>query len=87
MDLYKIEWNRSAVKELKQLSKETVKRILENVEQLSSIPFPNKTKKLAGSENSFRIRIGDYRVIYTVSSKILTIEIVRVGHRRDIYRR
>lgn len=87
MDLYKIEWKRSAVKELKKLSKENINRILETVEALTSSPLPNQTKKLVGSENSFRIRVGDYRIIYTVSSKILTIEIIRVGHRRDIYKR
>lgn len=87
MELYKIEWKRSAVKELKKLSKENINRILETVEALSSSPFPNQTKKLVGSDNSFRIRVGDYRIIYTVLSKILTIEIIRVGHRRDIYKR
>ncbi len=87
MDLYKIEWKRSAVKELKQLPKETVSRILKAVEELSSNPFPNQTKKLAASENSFRIRMGDYRIIYSIFSRILTIEIIRVGHRRDIYER
>jgi len=87
MDLYKIEWKRSAVKELKQLPKETISRILKAIEKLSSNPFPNQTKKLIDSENSFRIRIGEYRIIYDVSSKILTVEIIRVGHRRDIYER
>ncbi len=87
MELYKIEWKRSAVKELKKLSKENINRILETVEALSSSSFPNQTKKLVGSNNSFRIRVSDYRIIYTVLSKILTIEIIRVGHRRDIYKR
>jgi len=54
---------------------------------LSSNPFPNQTKKLIGSEHSFRIRVGNYRIIYDVLSKVPTIEIIRVGHRRDIYER
>jgi mRNA interferase RelE/StbE len=87
MDFYKIEWKHSAVKELKQLPKETISRILKAVEELSSNPFPNQTKKLVGSEHSFRIRIGDYRIIYNVLSKVLIVEIIRVGHRRDIYER
>ena len=87
MDLYKIEWKRSAVKELKQLPKEVISRILSAVEQLALQPFPNQTKKLVGSENNFRIRVSDYRIVYTVSSNILTIEVIRIGHRRDIYER
>ncbi len=87
MDFYKIEWKQSAVKELRQLPKETVSRILKAVEELSSNPFPNQTRKLAGSEHSFRIRVGDYRIIYSVFSKVLTVEIIRVGHRRDVYER
>jgi len=86
MGFYKIEWKHSAVWELKQLPKETISKILKAIEELTSNPFPPKTRKLEGSEKSFRIRIGDYRIVYSVYSKTLTIEIVRVGHRKDIYK-
>lgn len=86
MDSYKIEWKRSAIKELKKLSKETISKILAAVENLSSNPLPNRTTKLVGSQQSFRIRIGDYRVVYNIFSKTLIIEIVRIKHRRNIYR-
>lgn len=86
MDSYKIEWKRTAIKELKKLPKEAISKILAAVENLSSNPLPNRTTKLVGSQQSFRIRIGDYRVVYNIFSKTLIIEIVRIKHRRNIYR-
>ena len=86
MDSYQIRWKRSASKELKTLPKNTVRRILDAVEDLSSTPYPRGVIKLAGSQHTYRLRTGNYRVIYTVESDVLIIEIVRVGHRRDVYR-
>lgn len=85
MDSYDIEWKRSAVKELKQLPKEMIARILQAVELLAENPFPVGVKKLVGSEHTYRIREGDYRVIYDVLSKTLVVEIIRVAHRKDVY--
>jgi len=85
MGFYKIEWKRSAAKELKQLPKETIAKILQAVESLAEEPFPAGVKKLIGSTHTYRIREGDYRVIYDVFSKTLVIEIIRVGHRKDVY--
>ena len=86
MDSYKIEWKQSAVKELKTLPKEAIAKILAALETLSSNPFSPKTTKLVGTQQSFRIRVDDYRVVYNIFSKTLTIEIVRVKHRRDVYK-
>lgn len=74
MESYKIEWKRSAIKELKQLPKETIKKIYKTIEDISINPYGQGTKKLVGSENSFRIRGGNYRIIYNIISNILTIE-------------
>ena len=71
--------------ELKQLPKEIIARILQAVNSLADDPFPTGVKKLVGSEHTYRIREGDYHVIYDVLSKTLVIEIVRVGHRKDVY--
>lgn len=87
MDSYKIEWKRSAVKELKALPKHAVGRILYAVEQLAAVPHPPGVRKLVGAEHTYRIREGSYRVIYTVAASSLLIEIVRVGHRKDVYER
>jgi mRNA interferase RelE/StbE len=86
MALYEILWKRSATKELRDLPKDKIKKILSSVVELSSTPFPPGVRKLAGSEHSYRLRVGDYRVVYTVESQMLVIEILRVGHRQNIYR-
>jgi mRNA interferase RelE/StbE len=64
-----------------------VGRILEAVEQLSTDPYPSGVRKLVGSEHTYRIRVGDYRIIYSILASALLIEIIRVGHRRDVYNR
>lgn len=86
MASYEILWKRSAVKELKQLPKESVKKIIGVVAELSDDPLPAGVKKLAGSDHTYRIRVGDYRVIYSIQSHQLLVEITGVGHRREIYR-
>ncbi len=87
MDSYKIEWKQSAVKELKKLPKEMIAKILVAVQKLSSNPLPLKTTKLVGTQQSFRIRVGDYRIVYNIFFKTLIIEIVRVKHRRNVYQK
>ncbi len=86
MATYQIEWKESAQKELRRLPHPVVGRIITAVDALTENPFPSGVVKLAGAEHSFRIRVGDYRVIYTVEKAVLTIQIVRVRHRRDVYR-
>jgi mRNA interferase RelE/StbE len=87
MDSYRIEWKRSATQELRRLPREIVGRILKAVEQLSTDPYPSGVRKLAGSEHTYPIRVGDYRIIYSILASALLIEIIQVGHRRDIYNR
>lgn len=86
MASYQIEWKSSANKELQRLPKQIIGRVLRSVEQLANEPFPVGVTKLTGTDQSYRIRIGDYRVIYTVENEILRIEVIRVGHRKDVYR-
>lgn len=85
MALYNLEWKRSAAKDLKSLPSDVRARVLRAVEQLVENPFPHGVKKLAGSEHSYRIREGSYRVLYTVTKATLIIEIVKIGHRKDVY--
>jgi mRNA interferase RelE/StbE len=87
MASYKVEWKRSAVKELRDLPKDIVERILKAVEQLSDNPYPIGVRKLVGSEYTYRIREGNYRVLYTVTASSLLVQIIRVGHRKDVYDR
>ena len=85
MASYRISWKRSAQKELRKLPQQEIQRILQAVEALADEPYPSGVRKLVGSEQSYRIRIGDYRVVYTIAAAKLIIEIVRVRHRKDVY--
>ena len=87
MASYRVRWKKSAQKELRKLHKDLILKILEFVENLSDDPYPDGCRKLRGSQHTYRFRIGDYRIVYDVQSDILTIEIIRIGHRKDIYRR
>ena len=87
MASYKIQWKRSAKKELKKLDKQIIVRILQAIENLVANPYPSGSKKLIGSDSIYRIRVGDYRIIYNIQSSVLIIEIIKVGHRREIYRK
>jgi mRNA interferase RelE/StbE len=87
MDAYKIEWKRSAVKDLNKAPRDIVNRLITAIGELAAEPFPMGVRKLSGTDRYFRIRVGDFRVVYGVYTDRLTIEIVRIGHRKDIYRR
>ena len=86
MDTYKIEWKSSAIKELQKLPRPMISKIVSAVDNLSSNPFPQGVRKLVGTEDTYRIRIGDYRVLYNIIENRLVIEIIRVRHRKDAYR-
>ena len=83
---FRIEWKRSTRKDLRKLPSAMVDRIIAAVEQLADDPFPHGLEKLSGSDHAYRIRVGDYRVIFEVISALELIEIQRVRHRKDVYR-
>ncbi|RKX84445.1 MAG: type II toxin-antitoxin system RelE/ParE family toxin [Spirochaetes bacterium] len=87
MDSYNIQWKRSAEKDLRSIDRQYISRILEAVESLSDNPFPVQHCKLYGTNFSYRIRIGNYRVVYQVDSEKKVITVFHVRHRKDIYRR
>jgi mRNA interferase RelE/StbE len=86
MPQYKIEWKKSAVKELTLIPKETAAKIYENISQLSLNPYPLGSKKLKGAKNLYRLRIGDYRVIYSIYNEELVVQIIKIAHRKIAYR-
>jgi mRNA interferase RelE/StbE len=83
---YAIEFASSAVREFKALDRGIQRRIATNIDELAANPFPPGAKKLQGSEDQYRIRIGDYRVVYRVDGKRVTILVLKIGHRREVYR-
>jgi mRNA interferase RelE/StbE len=86
MACYKIIWKNSAKKELKKIDKKEIPNILNQVEKLSLEPFPKNHKKLIATEHIYRIRVGNYRVIYSIEDDRLVIEIIRVRHRKEVYK-
>jgi mRNA interferase RelE/StbE len=85
MGRYKITVSKSAVKELSKLPGEITTRVLKVILKLSDNPRPAGSKKLKGGSDNWRIRIGDYRVVYAIDDKILIVDIRKVGHRKEIY--
>ena len=87
MGIYQIEWKQSALRELKRLDRQAIPRIVAAVESLSAQPLPSGVVKLQGSQRTYRLRVGDYRVLYELYDSRLVVQIVRVRHRKDAYRR
>lgn len=83
---YRVTYVASAAKALRKLDRQTARRILEALNALSDDPRPPGCIKLQGGEGELRIRIGDYRVVYDVVDDELVVLILRVGHRREVYR-
>ncbi len=86
MALFEIQWKASAKKELKKIDRVEIPKILKEIEKLILEPYPINHKKILGTENIFRIKIGNYRVVYSIINNELIIEIIRVRHRKDVYR-
>jgi mRNA interferase RelE/StbE len=86
MATYRVEWKPSAIRELKRLDRQVVPRIVAAVESLGVSPYPSGVRKLHGGERTYRIRVGEYRVIYEIFDLRLTVHVVRVRHRKDAYR-
>lgn len=83
---YTIEFTPAALRDLKQLPKQILHRISRKIDSLADNPRPPGVERLSGSENSYRIRVGDYRILYEIRDTALLIIIVRTRHRREVYR-
>ncbi len=85
MEKYKIAVKKSAERELEDIPKKDLRKIVKKIQSLANNPRPQKSQKLSHKEQ-YRIRQGDYRIIYSVQDKESTVHIVKIGHRREIYR-
>ncbi len=83
--MYTVRFSPRAQRDLRGLPAQIVQRILPRIEELATEPRPQGAKKLSGTQHIWRIRIGDYRVIYLVEDTIKLVEIRKAGHRKDIY--
>jgi len=83
---FQIIWSESAAKELKKLDRTVSKRIFKKVSQLSENPYHFDVTKMVG-DPYFRLRVGDYRVIFDTKNDMLRILILKVGHRKNVYKK
>ena len=83
---YQIEFSRGARKHFRKLPLNIQKRIGTKINELAIEPRPNGVKKLKGEDNLYRIRVGDYRVVYEIEDNVLLIIVIRVKHRNEVYR-
>ena len=84
--MYRVLLERGAEKGLSRLSTETHARVIAAIRTLAANPRPPGCRKLTGSKNDWRIRVGDYRVVYEIADEIRVVRINRVRHRREVYR-
>ena len=84
---YTIQLKPAAIRGLTKLPKDVQRSIRSRIDALANNPFPPDVKKLGGEEKFYRIKIGDYRIIYQVHKKSLFILVVSIGHRKEVYRR
>jgi len=86
MARYRIEISRTAEKQLKKIRRDDQRRVVAAILGLADDPHPNGSRKLVGYDDVFRIRVGRYRVLYSVSGKKLIVIVLKIGNRKDVYR-
>jgi mRNA interferase RelE/StbE len=84
---YRVEVKPSARKELEHLSNKIIARITRCLEALTFNPRPPGCKKLKGGDNEWRVRVGDYRVVYTINDQEFLLSVTRIRHRSEVYDR
>ena len=83
---YQVLIERRALKELTKLPASIAGRLSAAIDELSAQPRPHNSKKLTGSRDQWRVRVGDYRILYEITDKAREVHVFAVGHRREIYR-
>jgi mRNA interferase RelE/StbE len=83
---YLIEFSKRAEKQFLALPQSVQERLIPQINALAENPRPSKIKKLVGEENQYRIRVGDYRIVYQIQDQLLLIVILKIGHRSEVYR-
>lgn len=87
MSRYRVEVAPAAARQLRKLDPQARRRIQGAVELLAEDPRPPGAKKLVGGDGEWRVRTGDYRIVYEVRDEVLVVLVLAVGHRREVYRR
>jgi mRNA interferase RelE/StbE len=82
---YRLTIKKSAAKELQDIPKKDLLKIIKRIQVLAENPRPTGVQKLSAREQ-YRVRQGDYRIVYSINDKELLVDIVKIGHRREVYR-
>jgi mRNA interferase RelE/StbE len=85
--VYEVYIEKTAENDIKRLPTTTFHRIISQIRSLAENPRPSGCRKLTGSKNDWRIRIRDYRVLYEIDDRMKVVRVMRVRHRREVYRR
>ena len=85
MSSYRVALTTSSEKELHGLPAKLFARIIPRLEHLAAAPRPPGCQKLKGGDNEWRIRIGDYRIVYVIDDAARTVDVTRIAHRREVY--
>lgn len=84
--MYAVELLPSAGRELAKLERDVQSRIARRLDRLAADPRPKDAVKLRGADDVYRVRVGDHRILYRIEDQRLAILIIRIGHRREVYR-
>jgi mRNA interferase RelE/StbE len=84
---YRVEFTNPALEQLRDLPREEQERMVPRINALADDPRPRGVEKLQGEDDLYRIRVGSYRIIYTIVDDRLIVLVLRIGHRRDVYRK
>lgn len=84
--MYKVSIKNSALKEIQQIPKDFRIKIIETIDSLANDPRPSGVKKLENFKNSYRVRVGQYRIVYEIEDRQLIVEVIKVGNRKEVYR-
>lgn len=86
MEKFKVLFKKSAQKELDKIPKQELRRVIKRIQLLAENPTDIGSEKLSGHDNKYRVRQGNYRIVYSIHERELQIWIIKVAHRKDIYR-
>ena len=85
--MYEVLLERRAESDIRKLTEQVFHRIIPHIKALAEDPKPPGCRKIAGSKNDWRIRIGEYRVIYEIDEHAEAVKVMRISHRREVYRK
>ncbi len=83
---YRVEFSKGAKKQFRKLPSNIQKRIQAKIDELAIEPRPNRLKKLQGADNSYRIRVVDYRLVYEIKDDVLLVIVIKIKHRSEVYK-